>query len=400
MKTLTNIPRPIYMDRILPYVDKGIIKVLTGQRRVGKSYILKAVEDRIRETNPESNIICINLEDFAFSHITDAEILNNEISAQLSESERNYIFIDEVQEVEGYDKVIRSLALNPLNDIYVTGSNSAMLSSEIASRLAGRSIEIKVHPLSYAEFLEFHSLEDSDEALDSYLRYGGMPYLRNLPLRHTWNEYLEGIVDALVYRDIVSRHSIRNNDFLRRMLMYLADNTGQLFTAKRIADYLKSQRITGTVSSVQTYVDYICEAYLINRVSRWDIEGKRFFEIGEKYYFEDMGIRNAIIGYRPMDIGGLMENAVFNKLNSDGFDVKVGVISKGREIDFVAEKGGETRYIQVAVHVDDATTAEREFGNLEEVPDNYEKELVTLRDSAPNTYRGIRMTSLREFLLR
>lgn len=400
METPINIPRPHYLDRILPYVDKGVIKVLTGQRRVGKSYILKSVENLIRRSNHEANIIYISLEDFAFSHITDAIALNAEITARLSESQKNYIFIDEVQEVDGYDKVVRSLALNPQNDVYVTGSNSAMLSSEIASRLAGRSVEVRVHPLSYTEFLEFHSLEDSDEAVDTYLRYGGMPYLRNLPMRSTWMEYLDNVVDALVYRDVVTRHSIRNNDFLQRMLLFLADNTGQIFTAKRIADYIKSQRMTGTVTSVQSYVDYICEAYLVNKVRRWDIEGKRLFEIGEKYYFEDIGIRNAIIGYRPMDIGGIMENAVYNKLISDGYVVKVGIISKGREIDFVAEKGGEVRYVQVAVHVDDAATAEREFGNLEDIADNYSKELVTLHDSAPNTHKGIRMSSLREFLLR
>lgn len=400
METLLNIPRPLYLNKILPFVDKGVIKVLTGQRRVGKSYILKSVEELIRQSNPNANIICINLEDFSFSHITDAAKLNEEINAKIDQSRRNYIFIDEVQEVEGFDKVIRSLCLNPQNDIYVTGSNSAMLSSEIASRLAGRSVEIRVHPLSYSEFLEFHSLEDSDEALNQYLRYGGMPYLRNLPLRQTWNEYLTGIVDALVYRDIVGRHSIRNNDFLQRMLLFLADNVGQIFTAKRISDYLKSQRVVGTVTSVQTYADYICEAYLVNKVSRWDIEGKKYFEIGEKYYFEDLGIRNSIIGYRPMDIGGLLENAVYNKLVIEGYTVKVGVLPRSREIEFVAEKEGERCYIQVAVNVNDPETAEREFGNLSEVPDNYEKIIVTLNDSAPNTYNGIRMLSLREFLLR
>lgn len=400
METIDIIPRQIYLNRILPYIDKPIIKVLTGQRRVGKSYILKSVEQILRQNSPDANFIRINLEDFAFSHITSAETLNYEITSRLSTSSRNYIFIDEIQEVEGYEKVVRSLALNSANDIYVTGSNSAMLSSEIASRLAGRSIEIKIHPLQYSEYLEFHSLEDSDESLDSYLRYGGMPYLRNLPLHTTWSEYLVGLVDALVYRDIVSRHSIRNNDFLRRMLLFLADNVGQIFTAKRIADYIKSQRVKGTVTSVQTYVDYICDAFLVNKVRRWEIEGKRLFEFGEKYFFEDIGIRNAIIGYRPMDIGGIMENAVYNKLVADGFEVKVGVIAKGKEIDFVAEKDGETVYIQVAVRIDDPATALREFGNLEEIPDNYEKILVTLRDSTPNTYKGISMMSLRGFLLR
>lgn len=399
MDTSPNIPRPLYLDRIMPYANKGVIKVLTGQRRVGKSYILRSVESEIRRSAPDANFININLEDFAFSHITDAPSLNAAITSRLSPDRPNYIFIDEIQEVAGFDKVIRSLNLDPRNDIYITGSNSAMLSSEIASRLAGRSVGIKVHPLSYAEFLRFHSFNDSDESVDLYLRYGGMPYLRNLPFASTWNEYLLSVVDALVYRDIVSRHSIRNNDFLQRMLLFLADNIGQLFTARRIAEYLKSQRIVGTVTSVQTYAAYIVDAYIVNRVRRWDIEGKKFFDIGEKYYFEDLGMRNSIIGYRPMDIGALLENAVYNKLILDGYDVKIGVMSKGREIDFVAEKAGERSYIQVALRVEDPDTAIREFGNLADIPDNYTKILVTLRDSAPNTHNGIPMLSLRQFLL-
>ncbi|MDE6264069.1 MAG: ATP-binding protein [Paramuribaculum sp.] len=398
METLKNIPRLTYLKRILPYVNKEVIKVITGQRRVGKSYILKSVEEEIRQSDPFANYITINLEDFAFSHITDASSLNNEIASRLSKDRNNYIFIDEIQEVKDFDKVIRSLNLDSKNDIYVTGSNSAMLSSEIASRLAGRSIEIRVHPLSYKEFLNFHNLPDSDTSVDLFLRFGGMPYLRNLPNQSTWNEYLTGIVDTLVYRDIVTRHSIRNNDVLQRMLLYLADNTGQIFTAKRISDYLKAQQVKSTVTSVQNYVDFICEAYIINKVKRWEIEGKRLFEIGEKYYFEDLGIRNSIIGYRPMDIGSLLENAVYNKLVSDGYEVKVGVMTKGREIDFVAERKGERSYIQVAVTVSDPTTAQREFGNLADISDNYRKIVVTLRDSTPNTQNGIQMMSLREFL--
>lgn len=398
MESFENIPRKRYLKQILPYVDKNVVKVLVGQRRVGKSYILKAVESLIGESNPEANMVCINLEDFAFSHITNAMDLDAEIRARSSETKKNYIFIDEIQEVEGFDKVVRSLILNPKNDVYITGSNSAMLSSEIASRLAGRSVEVRVHPLSYIEFLEFHSIPDSDEAVDAYLRYGGLPFLRNLPFRSTWNEYLNGVVDALVYRDIVSRHSVRNNDFLQRMLLFMADNIGRIFTSKSVADYIKSQRISGTVTSVQTYADYICQAYVVNKVRRWDISGKRFFEIGEKYYFEDLGLRNAIIGYRPMDIAGLMENAVYNKLVCDGYTVKIGVLTKGREIDFVAEKDGEREYIQVVVSVADKNTAAREFGNLSDINDNYEKKLVTLRDTAPNSHEGIRMMTLREFL--
>ncbi len=399
MKTSEIIPRQKYLARIRPYMGKGVIKVLTGQRRVGKSYLLESVEDELRTTDPEGNFITINLEDYSFAHITDASTLHGEIMGKLSGSRKNYIFIDEIQEIDGFDRVVRSLNLDPRNDIYVTGSNSAMLSSEIASRLAGRSVEIRVHPLSYTEFLTFHSMTDSDEAVNLYLQYGGLPFLRNLPSRDTWMEYLTGVTDALVYRDIVSRHSIRNNDFLQRLMLYMADNIGKLFTAKRITDYLKSQHISSSVNSVQTYVDYICEAYVVNKSRRWDIEGKRHFEIGEKYYFEDLGIRNAIIGYRPDDISGLLENIVYSKLVSDGYEVKTGVIPKGKEIDFVAEKGSEQHYFQVAVRITDPSVAEREFGNLASIPDNYQKTLVTLRDSAPNTKDGIRMVSLREFLL-
>lgn len=399
METLNeNIIRPRYMERILPYIDKGIIKVLTGQRRVGKSYILDAVAKHISSTRSDVNIVEIDLEDFAFSHIKDGVSLNNEIIARLSKTKRNYIFIDEIQEVDGFDKVLRSLAQNPLNDIYVTGSNSEMLSTEMASRLAGRSVDIRVHPLSYREFLLFFKRADSDDSVNQYLRFGGMPYLRNLPSQKTWNEYLSGLTDSIVYRDIVARHKIRNTDFLNRLLLFLSDNIGQLFTAKRIVDYLKSQRQSSTVTSVQSYADYICEACLVNRCRRWDIEGRRYFEIGEKYYFEDLGIRNSIVGYRPQDVSGLLENAVYNHLCINGYSVKTGVITNGREIDFIAEKDGERIYIQVAATLESAETVDREFGNLMNISDNYRKYLVTLRDSAPNTNNGIEMVSLREFL--
>lgn len=397
-ETFNIISRPLYTDRLLPYVGKNIIKVLTGQRRVGKSFILKSVAQHIRDTDPSANIISIDLENFAFSHVTDARSLHNEIVTRLREGEKNYIFIDEVQEVEGFDKVIRSLNLDPANDIYITGSNSSMLSSEISSNLAGRRIEMQVHPLTYQEFIEFHNMEDCDTSMTEYLRFGGLPYLVNLPQTATWSEYISGITDAVVYRDIVSRHSLRNNDFLQRLLLFMADNIGQVFTAKKIADYLKSQRISSSVGSVMNYVGYVEEAFVINRSRRWEIEGKRFFEIGEKYFFEDLGIRNSIVGFRPHDISGLMENAVYNHLRANGYEVKTGILAGGREIDFVAEKGGERLYVQVAMTVTDKATADREYGNLASLSDNYEKILVTYRDSFPNTINGIKTVALREFL--
>lgn len=392
------IVRQNYLDKISPYIGKNLIKILTGQRRVGKSFILESVAREITRRDNSANIIQIDLEDFAFSHIHDAASLHDEIKRRFKDNCQNYIFIDEIQEVQEFDKVIRSLNLDPNNDIYITGSNSKMLSSEIGSRLAGRHIEIKVHPLSYLEFLQFHALTDSNDAMMQYLRYGGLPYLHNLPLSNTWGEYLSGVTDAIVYRDIVTRHDIRNNDFLQRLMMFLSNNIGQIVSAKKISDFLKSQRISVSVSSVQSYIGYLAEACIINSVQRWDIEGKRYFEIGEKYYFEDLGIRNCITGFRPNDVGSVMENAVYNHLIATGHEVKVGTMTAGKEIDFIAQKNGETTYLQVALQVSGQETFDREFGNLLQINDNYAKKVITLHDSAPNTYQGIEMLSLREFL--
>ena len=394
------IVRPLYLDKIRPYINKNLVKVITGQRRVGKSYILKSIAQEIREShNREANFIFLNLEEFALSHIRDAETLHREIVSRIKTDTKNYIFIDEIQDVNSFDRVVRSLILDKKNDVYITGSNSKMLSSELSTNLAGRSIEISVHPLSYSEFLTFHKDSDSLETFNKYLRYGGLPYLINLPLENTWDEYLSGITDAVIYRDIISRHNIRNNDFLQRLLLFISDNIGQIYTAKKISDYLKSQRINISVSGVQTYIGYLLEAFIVSKVRRWDIEGKRFFEIGEKIFFEDLGLRNAIIGYRPGDIGGLLENIIFNHLKIYGYNVKIGIGKNAHEIDFVAEKNGEIKYIQVSVTILEKQTFEREFGNLTTLPDNYEKIVVTLNDSFPNTFKGIKAMTVREFLL-
>ena len=392
------IERPLYTARLLPYVNKNIIKILTGQRRVGKSYILKFIEGILKERYPDGNFITINLEDFAFSHIKDSKTLYDEIKSRLSTDKRNYIFIDEVQEVKDFDKVLRSIILDDKNDIYVTGSNSSMLSSEIASRLAGRSRDISVHALSYNEFLEFHSWEPSQQTLMWYLQYGGLPFLRNLPDKSTWSEYTEGIINAIVFRDVVARHSVRNSDFLQRLMLFLADNIGQIFSAKKISDYLKSQKISVSVSGVQDYLSYIAGAYIINQCRRWDVEGKKFFEIGEKYYYEDIGIRNALVGFKPNDLSGLIENAVFNHLVIHGYKVKTGQIGKGKEIDFIAEKNAEITYLQVATSIIEEETREREFGNLKKINDNYEKIVITHNDTYPNTYEGIKIFNLLDFL--
>lgn len=391
------INRSLYIDKILPFVNKNLVKVLVGQRRSGKSYILKSIINEVSKQE-NVNIIEINLEDFAFVHVKDAHTLYEEIKAKIDSYHKNYIFIDEIQEADGFEKVIRSLALDPQNDIYITGSNSMMLSSEISTRLAGRSVEFKIYPLSYSEYLVFHNREDSDATLMEYLRYGGMPYLRNLSNISSWNEYLTALTDTIVYRDIVSRYRLRNVDFLQRLILFLSDNIGQLFSAKKIADFLKSQRINSSVAGVQSYIQYLLDAFIIGRVRRWDIEGKRFFEIGEKFYFTDIGIRNCLIGFRPQDLGGLIENIVYNHLRIYGYEVKIGNLAQGKEIDFIAEKKGEKMYVQVAQSLNDESTRNREYGNLLQVSDTYEKMVVTLNESYPNSYEGVKTLSLREFL--
>ena len=395
---MTIINRPIYTSRLLKYVDKSLIKVLTGQRRVGKSCILKYVAEEIRRNVPGVNIIHINLEDFAFSHITNAQLLHNEVTSKMTNEKKNYIFIDEVQEVDNFDKVLRSLILDENCDVYVTGSNSAMLSSEIVSRLGGRSIEVRVHPLSFNEFLEFHSFGSDYQSLMLYLQYGGLPYLSNLPEHSTWDEYLEGIVNSIIFKDIVARHSLRNSAYLEKLLLFLASNIGNIFSAKKISDYLKSQRTDLSVGAIQNYMSYAREAFIVNQCCRWDIKGKKYFELGEKYYFEDLGIRNRMVGFRPGDMGALIENAVYNHLIIQGYSVKTGQLSKGNEIDFIAEKCGEVKYLQVSLTVNQESTREREFGNLEKISDNYEKIVVTLNDRFPNTCNGIKTVTLLEFL--
>lgn len=394
----TLINRKGYIEKIQPFMRKDIAKVLTGQRRVGKSFLLFQLIRLILEEEPEANIIYINFEDFTFNQIQTAEDMYTYIASRLRKTGYNYIFIDEIQEIQHFEKVIRSLLLSPLNDIYLTGSNAKMLSGELSTYLSGRYIECKVYSLSYLEFLDFHQLPNNDHSLELYSRYGGLPYLINLPLTdEVVNEYLKSVYSTIVFRDVVGRYNLRNSDFLERLIQFLSENIGSLFSAKNISDYLKSQHTTVSVNQVQNYTLYLSYAFLIHRVERYDLVGKRIFEIGEKYYFENMGIRNIIIGYRITDKAKLLENLVFNHLLYRGYAVKVGYLGS-QEIDFIGEKDHEKVYIQVALRIDNEVTARREFGNLLKIQDNYPKILVTSDPYAGNTYEGIRHYPIRDFL--
>jgi predicted AAA+ superfamily ATPase len=391
------IPRNIYIKRIQPFMRKGLIKVLSGQRRVGKSYLLFQLIRQIQSEEPGANVIYINKEDLQFDHISDAATLNEYVLSQSTTSAPNYIFIDEIQDIHEFEKALRSLLLDQNNDLYVTGSNANLLSGELATHLSGRYVEFKVYSLSYLEFLQFHKLEDDNQKLELYTKYGGLPYLIHLKLDDDAFEYLNSIYNTIVYRDVISRYNLRNSHILEKLLQFLADNIGSLFSAKRISDFLKSQHTKIAPNQILQYCSHLASAFIIHEASRYDLIGRRIFESGTKFYFENTGIRNAIIGYRPADRGKLLENLVYNHLVYLGYDVKVGALRE-KEIDFVCESKNEKLYVQVARRLDDQTTVDREFGNLLAIPDNYPKIVVSEDQFTGNTYEGVRHMQIRQFL--
>lgn len=394
----TILPRPHYIDRVRPFMGQNIIKVFTGQRRVGKSYLLFQIMQVLQESGVTA-ILYINKEDLAFSSIKNAQDLQDYVLANKANTGKTYVFIDEIQDIENFEAALRSLLLQEDLDLYCTGSNANLLSGDIAGHLSGRYIEIVVYSLSYPEFLSFHQLNTSTASLENYLKYGGLPYLRHLPLEDdVVFEYLKNIYATIVYRDIINRFSVRNVPFLEQLVLFLAGNIGSIFSAKKISDFLKSQQLNMAPNQVQTYVQYLVNAFLIHKVARYDMIGKRIFEIGDKYYFENLGIRNGIWGYRIEDRGKILENAVYNHLLYKGYTVMVGKLDQN-EIDFIAEKQGEKLYFQVALTINDSKTMEREFGNLNTISDNYPKTVITFDAFSGNTYKGIAAISLEQFLL-
>ncbi|MDX9932974.1 MAG: ATP-binding protein [Bacteroidales bacterium] len=390
--------REKYLNKVKPFIQKPIIKVFTGQRRVGKSYIMRQTIQQIEKKDKRGKIIYINKENVEFNSIATSTDLLEYISQHSTKSIRNYIFIDEIQEIKDFEKGMRSLLLNPAYDLYCTGSNANMLSGELSTLLSGRYIEIPVYSLSYPEFLIFHGLKNQEASMKKYLKYGGMPFLKHLELKdEIVYDYLKGILSSVMFRDVILRNKIRNSAFLENLIKFLADNTGQLFSARKISEYLKSQRIQITTAQIIKYIHYLTSSFLINKVQRQDIVGKKIFEIGEKYYFEDVGIRNTISNYKQTDIGKIIENVVYKHLKYNNFEVRVGQTGP-YEIDFVAEKQGEKLYIQTCYLLHDQATIDREFGNLERIKDNYPKMVISMDQFTGNTFNGIQHLQLRDFL--
>ena len=397
MEVLT---RKHYADKVDSWIGKGNIIVLVGPRRVGKSYILKDFIQR-HSQEEDINVIYVDKEKKAFKDIKTQDDLDNYIESLFHPGKHNVILVDEVQQIEKFEKSICSWYTEDNTDVIITGSNSKMLSGDLSTLLAGRYVEIRVHPLSYPEFLEFHNLQDSDESLMKYLNYGGLPGLRKIGLdsdEQVWS-YLSSVFNTIMLKDIIERHDIRNVPFLNNLIAFYADTTGKLTSANSISKYMKSQGENVSSNIVLLYRSFYEEAYLLNSVSRYDIHGKKILESNEKVYWDDLGLRNLKAeGEMDSYIEKAIENAVYKHLCFLGYDVHIGILGAG-EVDFVCNKPGETAYVQVTYLMGEQATRDREFGPLERIRDNHPKYVISatpfLRSRTEN---GIKHISLREFL--
>lgn len=396
------IPRPHYIEKIAGLINRGMMLILVGQRRVGKSKVLELFKDWLDRNRPEANVVYINKELQGFRDIVTAEQLYDYVVARLPESGENYLLIDEVQDIENYENALRSLHAENRCQVIATGSNAYIFSSELGTRLAGRYIEIKIYNLSYLEFLQFHKMEDSDRALMHYLMMGGLPGLLAFKAeeKSQINDYLEGVYNTVLVKDIVSREKVRNVTQLENVIRYVADNIGKPLSVANIVRFLTSKGEKISDETVSNYLKYLRDSFLAIPVKRFDIHGKLLLESNNKHYFSDHGIRNHLCG---PDIRGsiekVMENVVWNHLRRHGFDVTVGILRAG-EIDFVATRAEQRIYVQVTYLLASDDTVKREFGNLAAIQDNYPKYVVSMDpvDGGFGEYPGIRHVNLRDFL--
>lgn len=397
---MENIDRPDYINKVEKLIGKGFIIALVGQRRVGKSCIMKQIVNRL-SADTENNIIYIDKDDERFSYIRGHKELTSYVEERLVSDMKNYLFVDEVQNISDFELSLRSFHTLESCEIIITGSNAKILSSELSTYLSGRCIEIPIQSLDYAEFLVFHKLPDDNASLVSYLNYGGMPQLNRIGLddQELVTDYLNSVYNTIVLKDVVEREDIRNLSLLKNLVRFIADNIGKPFSANNIARYLKSQQIGTSVKVVISYLDYLCNAFIIHRVNRYNIHGKRLLEVNDKFYFEDIGLRNVLVqGGLAQSIEKVLENAVYLHLRRLGFDIMVGCLQK-TEIDFVAKSGNKVVYVQVAYLLTSAETITREFGNLKMIQDNYPKYVVSMDDLYAETdYEGIIHLHLRKFL--
>lgn len=396
--------RNLYMEKILPFIDTPFVKILTGVRRCGKSTILLMLKEELLKRGIEKNqILFFRLDSLEYEEIKTASAMYKKIKERLIPDKRTYLFLDEIQEIESWEKMVNSLMIDYNVDIYVTGSNSRMMSSEISTYLTGRYVSFRIYPLNFSEYLEFRNMysqaDDTKTELVRYIRYGGFPaiHLRDFTLDEAYT-VVRDIYNATIFTDIVKRNQIRKIDQLERVVKYTFDNVGQTFSALTLAKYIKSQNRTMDTETVYNYLEKLEKAYLVHRCSRYDIKGKEFLKTQEKFYLADPAFRYAVLGYDPNSIAAIMENIIYIELRTRGYDVYVGKLDNA-EVDFVAVKQGNKIYIQITYEINSAETEKREYSRLLSIKDNYPKYVIRMDDFANGNYEGIQTMHLSDFLL-
>ena len=398
------IDRPLYVDKIMAYVDTPFVKILTGVRRCGKSTILKMIMERLKtERNiPEDRIISCRFDSMEYEDMTAKQIYTL-LKEKLSPAGKTYLFLDEVQEIKGWEKIVNSLASDFDVDLYITGSNSRMMSSEIATYLTGRYVSFRIFTLSFDEYLMFKSkfanVGEPKTELANYVRLGGFPatHLQAYSQDEIYT-IVRDIYNSTIFSDIVKRNQVRKIDQLERVVKYTFSNVGNTFSAKSIADYLKSERRSLDNETVYSYLDKLEKAYLLHRCSRYDLQGKEILKTQEKFYLADVALRYSVLGYKADSVASSLENIVYLELCRRGYTVYVGKTSDG-EIDFVAVRQNEKIYVQVTQEINSEKTEKREYNRLLEIPDNYPKFVLTTDEFAGGNYEGIKTMHIADFLL-
>ncbi len=397
------IKRELYMERIRPFIGKELIKVMTGFRRSGKSVMLQLIQDELAAQGVQKQqFISFNFEKMGFEHLCSAKALHDEVMRLAADIDgKVYLFFDEIQEVRSWEKCVNSLRVDLNCDIYITGSNAKLLSGELATYLGGRYVEFIIYPFSFAEFRELYlsaypDASDTD-CFNKYLVTGGMPYLSNLDYEDEPSRlYLEDLYNSVVLKDIVKRNTVRDVDLLEKIIAYVTANIGTTFSATSISKFFKSENRTVATETVLNYIKYCLDAYLFYQVKREDLAGKQILSVNEKYYISDHGLREAVFGGNTRDINLILENMVYMELLRRGYRVTVGRLGD-REIDFVCQKQSQRIYVQVTYILASAETVEREFGVLEQIPDNFPKYVVSM-DEPDMSRNGIKHCNIRKFL--
>lgn len=396
------IKRTIYLNKIEPFIDKDIIKIITGIRRSGKSVLLQQIQtELVKRGKKQANFIYMNFENLQYEALLDYRDLNQELVKRIEQIDgKAYLFLDEIQKVASWEKTINSLRASYDCDIYITGSNSQLLSGELATEIAGRYVEIKVYPFSFAEFLEAinSDRQNLDRDFATYMELGGMPFLTLIYSdQQACNTYLQDIYSSVVLKDIVDRHAIRNVDLLQRITSYLSSEIGHPISATGIAKFLKNEHRTSSIDTILDYISYTCDAYLFTRVPRTHLQGKQNLKVNDKYYITDHGLRQTVLDSNQQNIDQILENIVFIELLRRGYKVSVGINDK-KEIDFVAQKGNDKRYYQVTYIIGSQTTIERELGAYDGIADNYPKYVLSM-DKFDMSRNGIIHQNIIDFLL-